>query len=61
MGFLVNIRLRVLGLLERFFRWLEYAASDWGNRVAVCPDCGRNRYSGRPCVGEGRNDGEEEG
>lgn len=37
------------GYLERFFTWLSDWAQTMAWRFAVCPDCGRNRYSGRPC------------
>lgn len=35
--------------LERLFARIEDWAGDQRTRFAICPDCGRNRYSGAPC------------
>jgi hypothetical protein len=45
------IRIQVLQSLETIFALVESWASVLRERCAVCPDCGRNRYSGEPCVG----------
>jgi uncharacterized protein (DUF2235 family) len=42
------MRLLFCRTLEAFFRRLENFARDAGERFAVCPDCGRNRYTGQP-------------
>jgi len=34
---------RTFGVLADFFNGLR-------ERCAVCPDCGRNRYTGQPCI-----------
>ena len=34
------------GVLARLGKHIETARQ----KVAVCPDCGRNRYTGPPCV-----------
>jgi len=39
-------------LLEHFFGIVERTASRLRERSALCPDCGRNRYSSEPCVGK---------
>lgn len=31
--------------LQRLSAWLD----NFSQRFAICPDCGRNRYSGEPC------------
>lgn len=38
--------------LEKFFGWLSRWALEMEMRCAYCPDCGRNRYYGKPCKGE---------
>ena len=37
--------------LQLFFGWLSKWAGDREWQFAFCPDCGRNRYSGKPCKG----------
>jgi len=39
--------------LEQFFSWLSRWAERMAERCAFCPDCGRNRYTGKPCKGGG--------
>ena len=45
----LNVKLWTLQFLEGFFG----AVGDWAERMrqrcAICPDCGRNRYTGKPC------------
>jgi hypothetical protein len=43
------MRVKALQLLERLFRRIEKAAGSMGDRCAICPDCGRNRNTGKPC------------
>ena len=47
------VRIKILQALESFFQGLETMAGKMRERVAVCPDCGRNRYTGQPCVKSG--------
>lgn len=44
------MRIKTLQLLETLFERLETACGKMRERCAVCPDCGRNRYTGQPCV-----------
>ena len=43
--------MRIYGVLERFFGWLAEWAEEMRQKVAFCPECGRNRYTGAPCAG----------
>lgn len=43
------MRFKIASLIERAFRAIGDAAYRMAERVALCPDCGRNRYDGRPC------------
>lgn len=43
------MRIYLAAMFERAFAALEYWAQDMRMRAALCPDCGRNRYTGRPC------------
>ncbi len=45
----------VYGVLERFFKRVEHAAESARYHFSICADCGRNRYTGAPCVGDIRN------
>jgi hypothetical protein len=47
------VRIKALQLLEKIFEGLAHAFEDLRTRVAVCPDCGQNRYTGKPCVNAG--------
>jgi hypothetical protein len=47
------MRIQILQLLESFFDFVQRNAEELRTRCAVCPDCGRNRYRGAPCVGAG--------
>lgn len=38
--------------LEDIFRRLAAWSEGMAERVSMCPNCGRNRYTGKPCVGE---------
>lgn len=44
------MRVFILQTLEAALQRLETWAGAMRERVAVCPDCGRNRYTGGPCV-----------
>jgi len=44
------MRIRFLQLLESLFESIEHTAGKLREYCAVCPDCGRNRYTGAPCV-----------
>jgi hypothetical protein len=44
------MRVKLLQLVERVLSCLAEWAENARQRCAVCPDCGRNRYSGPPCV-----------
>jgi hypothetical protein len=46
----VRIKVAVFQVLEKFFERLEDWAKDKRMHFAICPDCGRNRYTGAPCV-----------
>ena len=45
------MRIRTLQFLEKFFDALQSWAERMRQRCAVCATCGRNRYTGQPCVG----------
>jgi hypothetical protein len=45
----MSARVRAARILERFFSGLEMLAQRQAMRFALCPECGRNRYSGRAC------------
>ena len=47
------MRIKVLQALESFFQSVETLAGKMREACAVCPDCGRNRYTGQPCVKSG--------
>jgi hypothetical protein len=36
---------------ENFLRKIARALDALADRFAFCPDCGRNRYTGKSCVG----------
>lgn len=44
------MKVKALQLLERSFGWLGKRLTNLSERCAVCPDCGRNRYTGQPCI-----------
>lgn len=48
----MSAKLRTAALLERLFAWLESWADTMRERVALCPECGRNRYTGKPRKGD---------
>jgi hypothetical protein len=48
-----KLRVWMLQVLESWFERLERYAGSARESVAVCPDCGRNRYTGAPCVNKG--------
>jgi hypothetical protein len=43
------MKFKLLATAESFFDWLAHWAEAMRERVAFCPDCGRNRYDGPPC------------
>jgi hypothetical protein len=45
------MKIMVYGWLERFFDGLSKWAEKKRCRFAICPVCGRNRYSGQACQG----------
>lgn len=47
----MTLRIKTLQLLESLFGWIEQLAGRARERCAVCPDCGRNRYTDKPCIG----------
>jgi hypothetical protein len=44
------MRIRILQTVEAILVRLIPSLEGLRERVAVCPDCGRNRYTGTPCV-----------
>lgn len=46
------IKYRLTGPIHNLFEKLESVCSEISNRTGFCPDCGRNKYYGKPCVGE---------
>ena len=44
------MRIKTLQLLERILGAIIPVLESWREKVAVCPDCGRNRYTGEPCI-----------
>jgi hypothetical protein len=44
------MRIRIMQALEAVFERLADWAENMRTRVAVCRHCGRNRYTGTPCV-----------
>jgi hypothetical protein len=47
------MRIRILQFAEAFLQVIIPQLESLRERVAVCPDCGRNRYTGAPCVNNG--------
>lgn len=47
------IKIRIYQLLERLFALVAERAENARQHFAICPDCGRNRYTGTPCVNRG--------
>lgn len=45
------MKIIIYGRLESFFHWLEHWAENRKEQFSICPDCGRNRYTGKPCKG----------
>lgn len=45
-----RIKLAVARPLCRLFRWIAQRASDLADRLHFCSVCGRNVYTGEPCV-----------
>lgn len=43
------LKYNVYRFLEMAFRRLEYWAQEMAMKYAICPDCGRNGYTGKPC------------
>jgi hypothetical protein len=41
----------ILNAISQTLRSLATRLDCLADRFAVCPDCGRNRYTGAPCVG----------
>ena len=48
----MTLRIRALSIIERCAKRLASYAECLAQRCAVCPICGRNRYTGAPCYGE---------
>ena len=46
---LLPVRVAVLSTAERFLARVAALAESWRERVAICPDCGRNRYRNPSC------------
>lgn len=44
------MKIKTLQLLEKIFEGLAHTFENLREVCAVCPDCGRNRYTGKPCV-----------
>jgi hypothetical protein len=44
------MRIRILQTIEAILARLIPSLEALRERVAVCPACGRNRYTGAPCV-----------
>jgi hypothetical protein len=38
--------------LSSIFTCLSDLFGELSNRCSICPDCGRNRYTGAPCKGD---------
>lgn len=47
------MRIRILQFAETLLQAVIPHLESLRERVAVCPDCGRNRYTGAPCVNNG--------
>lgn len=44
------MKIKLLQFTENLLIAIIRRLEDWREMVAVCPDCGRNRYTGAPCV-----------
>lgn len=44
------MKIIILQTLERVFGTIASWATAMQERCAVCPDCGRNRYTGMACI-----------
>jgi hypothetical protein len=44
------MKVKVFQALERIFAFLGKIFTAWSERCALCPDCGRNRYTGQSCI-----------
>jgi hypothetical protein len=46
----MNMRIKIFQTLETILEKLGEWIETLRQRVAVCSDCGRNRYTGQPCI-----------
>jgi hypothetical protein len=44
------MKIKVFWVLETCFAWLGQVFSNLSRRCALCPTCGANRDTGKPCV-----------
>ena len=44
------MRIRLYQTLEKLFSILAETFENLRQKFAVCPDCGENMYTGKPCV-----------
>lgn len=44
-----RFRIAALFALDRVLARIAQHIETARERIALCPDCGRNRYTGRPC------------
>lgn len=46
------MKYRICEFIYQLLRKIAEKINNLSERFAICPDCGRNRYTGKPCVGE---------
>jgi len=53
---LIKVKYRLCRPIELLLIWLEDRViySHW--KFSICPDCGRNRYTGAPCKNTNENE-----
>lgn len=44
------MRIKLFYALECTFLWLAESFESARQAIAICPQCGRNRYTGAPCI-----------
>lgn len=47
-----GLTLRCAAVLVKACRALSEFFDSLANRLSICPNCGRNRYTGKPCKGD---------
>ena len=46
----MKLKIYTLQIIENLLTRIIPRLQSWRERVAICPDCGQNRYTGEPCI-----------